>query len=494
MDTFDNLIKKNKEFGNVINIRYPIVKCSGLPSIKIGEFVVFEKGASGYVTQLNRENVEIQLLTKADVNPGEKVVSSRGYIQFGINHSYLGLVLDPIGEVLFGGAKVSSPDDQTIVINVDKVPDISQRAQITEPLNTGLPAIDISIPLGMGQRELIVGSRKTGKTYVAMSIAMTQARQGHIVIFALIGKQKAEIKRVYELLKQNNLLQNVIIVASASDDSPTLIELTPYAAMSIAEYFADKGRDVLVLIDDMTTHAQVHRELSLLSGRFPGRDSYPGDIFYKHAQLLERAGAFKSTVSKKGKSTITCLAIAESVQKRLNDYIISNLIGITDGHLLFDEEAFNEGRRPAIEIYLSVTRVGKQTQSKIARSVNRNLYKLMNKYKDASRFRHFGAELNERAARILDRGEKVYLFFTQDYSQIIPTNAQIVMLVMIINGLLDAVKPQDFKEIKMNFIKNYKNPADQKKIDAIVSSVELYDDLSKKIDENGIYFFKLCTI
>ena len=494
MSIFADLLTKTNEYGETISIRHPIVRCSGLPNARLGQMVYFENGAMGYIGQLNRNNVEIQILSKQIVEPLEKCVRTDNYIEFEINTGCLGLVLDPLGNVLYGGKKITTQKSVKVIVNQETVPDITKRSKIINQLTTGLAIIDILLPLGMGQRELVVGSRKTGKTYAAMSIAMNQAKIGNVVIFALVGKQKAEIKRIYELLKETDLLKNVIVVATSSDDSPALIELTPYVAMSTAEYFMSQGRDVLVLLDDLTTHAQVHREMSLLAGRFPGRDSYPGDIFYKHAQLLERAGAFKCQNAPSGTATISCLAIAESIQKRLSDYIISNLIGITDGHLLFDEESFNQGRRPAIEIYLSVTRVGKQTQSKIARSLNRNLYKLMNKYKEANRFRHFGAELNERAARILDRGEKVYTFFTQEYNQSIPYNAQIIILAMIINGLLDAVKMDDFVKIRGVFIQNYLKLENKKKIDEIVDSVTLYDELSKKIDENGIYFFNLCTI
>jgi F-type H+/Na+-transporting ATPase subunit alpha len=264
-----------------------------------------------------------------------------------------------------------------------------------------------------------------------MQTVLFQARQGTLCIYAGIGKKKLEIKRVEEFFQKEGILQNTIIVASSSHDPVGVIYITPYTAMALAEYFKDQGRDVLVIMDDLTSHAKFYREISLLGKRFPGRNSYPGDIFYTHARLLERAGNFKT---KTGENSITCLPVVETTQGDLSGYIQTNLMSMTDGHIYFDMDLFIKGRRPAINTFLSVTRVGRQTQTDLDRSISRELTSFLTLYDKMQNFVHFGAEMTTSVKETIKQGEHVLDFFTVTSEQAIPHDLQMILFGVLWQG------------------------------------------------------------
>lgn len=490
MRSFDEYLEFTKEYGYVKEMRRPIVKATGLPSAKVGEILMFDNGETGVVLSLDNDLVEIESFTSGSINPGQKITRTGEFLSLRLAEELLGRIVDPLGRALVG----AHIDNENFELRrVDTQPTgIMERSRIDRQLLTGVSLIDVLLPLGMGQRELIVGDRKTGKTHSIINIVKKQVEVGSVVVYALIGKERSEIRRIEKIFLNENLMDSSVIVASSAADSPSLIDLTPYSAMTVAEYFRDLGRDVLIVFDDLTNHAKFYREVALVAGRFPGRDSYPGDIFYKHARLLERGGSFRSIAG--DSVAITCLPIAESLNKRLSDYIISNLIGITDGHLLFDEAAFNEGRRPAIDIFLSVTRVGKQTQKPIMRSLNGSLYKLMARYQKAVSFKHFGAELSDRAKKMINRGDKVYNFFTQNYRVAIPENVQILMLVMIIGGLFDEIDAQNILSCRDAILESYQKSDTRKQIDDVVNSSDTVKELVERVKGSKINLLELCKI
>jgi F-type H+-transporting ATPase subunit alpha len=323
---------------------------------------------------------------------------------------------------------------------------------------TGVALIDLLIPLGRGQRELVIGDRKTGKTSLLLTTIKKQVDEGVIAIYAAIGKKKSEIKKLQEFFTKEKLIDKMIMVATSSYDSPSLIYETPYAAMSIAEYFRDQGVHSLIILDDLSTHAKFYRELSLLSRRFPGRDSYPGDVFYIHSKLLERAGNFKHP--KVGEVSITCLPVIELVEGDLAGYIATNLMGITDGHIYLDSNIYYQGMRPAVNIPLSVTRVGRQTLGKLPREINKVLMAFLSRYDRLQNLSHFGQELTDDVKKALHLGEMIYAFFKQPYEETIPISVQLVILSMLFQNMIE--DKVILEKIKRAMIKAYEDPAKQK--------------------------------
>ncbi len=489
MTRYEEILKTTNEFGYVYEVNYPIIKVIGLPNIKVGELTVTESGIEGVVVSLTEKFVEIAIFENVYVKAEEKVVRTNERICVSVSTNLLGKIIDPLGKDLRENKYLNiDAEKRSIDVFNNKIID---RDFVNRQLITGLSIIDTMVPLGMGQRQLVLGGRKTGKTYSILNIANSQIKRGTVVVYCLIGKQRSEVKKLIDIFAAEKMMDQLVVVATFADESPSKIDLTPYSAMTIAEYFKDLGKDVLLIFDDLTTHAHYYREMSLILGRFPGRDSYPGDIFFKHAKLLERGGCFKSK-NEIGQATITCLGIAETNEKQISEYIISNLIGITDGHLLFDEEAFNQGRRPAIDLYLSVTRVGKQTQRPILRSVNNAAYKLMNRYKKSASFKHFGAELSDRAKKMLERGDRLYSFFSQDYKTNVAESVQILFTVLIIGGIMDNVKFEDMDSYKNNFINNFKKPEISSKYEAFLNESKNVPELIEKLKGSLDELLSLC--
>ena len=309
---------------------------------------------------------------------------------------------------------------------------IAQRKKISRPLETGTILVDLMVPIGRGQRELIMGDRKTGKPHLALRTVITQAKLGTVCVYAAVGKKQGEIKRVEEYFAMAGITDKLILVVSSSQDGPGEIFLTPYTAMTMAEYFRDQGKDVLVVLDDMSTHAKFYREISLLGRRFPGRDSYPGDVFYTHSRLLERAGNF---INGGKEAAITCLPIMETTQRDFSGYIQTNMMSMTDGHVFFDSDFFISGGRPAINIFISVTRVGRQTQTNLRREISQMTLGLLNNYERTQKFMRFGAELSDNSRQIIRSGERLLKFFDQRISITVPVNVQTVLWALLWLGV-----------------------------------------------------------
>ncbi len=429
MKSFQNYLDETHEEGVVQEIIHSILYVSGLPGATISEVVVFEQGQVGQVMAMRRDHVEVLMLSRTSIEVGTRGARTGFPLQIEVGDKSLGLVVNSLGQVIEGDLENTSDLEMR---PVDSTPlGISERKKITRTLETGIILIDLMIPLGMGQRELILGDRKTGKSYLTREIVVHQAKMGNVCIYALIGKKKSEIKKTVEYFRKSGVLNNMIMVVSGSHDSVGEVYITPYTAMAMAESFRDQGRDVLVVLDDMTTHAKFYRELSLLSRKFPGRDSYPGDIFHVHSKLVERAGNFNANGKE---AAITCLPIAEVVGSDLTGYIQTNLMSMTDGHILFDFALYAAGRRPAVNSFLSVTRVGHQTQDKLRRDINQKLFDLLNDYERTQSFLRFGAELGENSRQILATGEKVIKFFDQPLHNPVPLNLAIVLLALLWSG------------------------------------------------------------
>ncbi len=441
-NNFQNLLSDVGEVGYVEIVNGPMVYASGLPNAKPREVVLLESGDIGEVVSLSRDLVEILMLSKSPVSIGTRVARTGDTLKVPVGDHMLGTSINPLGMSIYE-EKPLRPSEEHRLIDTTST-DISIREKITEPLETGVGIVDMMVPLGMGQRELVIGDRKTGKTEFIQQVMLSQAKRGNVCIYAGIGKLKIDIKKVEDFIYSNKIESKCVVMASCNSDSLGMIYITPYAAMTLAEYFRDLGHNVILILDDLSTHAKFYREIALTSRRLPGRSSYPGDIFYTHSRLLERAGNFKTL---KGPKSITCFPVAETIEGDISGYIQTNLMSITDGHIFFDKELFGQGRRPAINTFLSVTRVGRQTQSTLRWGVNRELTSFLTLLEKTQSFVHFGAELNAGIKATLDMGEKVYSFFDQPQGKVIPIDVQIVLFSLIWVGSIKSESNEKLKFI-----------------------------------------------
>jgi F-type H+-transporting ATPase subunit alpha len=439
MDQYQQLLQKTGEYGVVFQVSHPIVFIDGLPSVKTNEVIIFESGQKGEVFSVTRGKVEARVFSHEPILVGTKVTRTDQLLSVPVGKELLGQTINPLGEPLDPSVPFTRPSEMR-ELHIKPV-GISGRQKITKPLVTGISLVDLMLPLGMGQRELIIGDRKTGKTSILMTTIKKQVYEGVVAIYAAIAKKKSDIKKLQEFFVQEKIMSNMVIVAASSYDSPSLIYQTPYAAMAIAEYFRDQGIHTLLILDDLSTHAKFYRELSLLARRFPGRDSYPGDIFYTHSRLLERAGNFKHP--KFGEVSITCLPVVEIVEGDFTGYISTNVMGITDGHIYLDSNIYFQGMRPAVNIPLSVTRVGRQTLDKLSKEINKELTSFLVKYNKVQTISHFGQELTDDVKKQLTQGDLITKFFNQPYQLTVPHSVQLVIISMILQGIIQTKENLD---------------------------------------------------
>ena len=394
LHSFEYSEKKFNHVGVILEVKRSMAWSSSLAGVSVGEMVAFEDGGHGRVSAIAEDKVEIMVLARSGVEIGTKVVRTGQPLHVTVGDELLGHTIDVYGHSFYD-ERANNPDDDVESVAVEKLaPGIAQRKAISEQLMSGVLSIDLITPLGKGQRELVMGDRKTGKSFFVRQTTLTQAKDGAVVVYGMIGKRDSEIKQVEAWLNEQKIAKRTILVVANASASPAEIFMTPYSAMAIAEHFAGHGKDVLLVLDDLSKHAVAYREMSLIGKRFPGRDSYPGDIFHVHSRLLERAGRFL-------KGSITCLPIVETVEGDITGYLQTNLMSMTDGHLYFDSELYQAGERPAVNLFLSVTRVGRQTQSKLARELAQELLSILKKDEELQRFLRFGSELTENVKEIV---------------------------------------------------------------------------------------------
>lgn len=480
MKDFKYYLDSISEIGFVEKASSAIVHVSGLPKIKTDEIVIFEGGKIGIALSFTPEIVEMLVFSKDPIRHGTKVVRTNEFLKVPVGPELFGRIIDPLGNPLTAMDAYKKPLASR-GINA-AAGGILTRKTITRQLETGVPIVDLVMPLGFGQRELIIGDRKTGKTNFLLQAILAQVKQNHICIYAAIGKKMLDIKDAEEFFKKQGIKDKVIVVATGFDDPIGLSFLVPFSAMTISEYFRDAGYDVLIVFDDLTTHAKFYREISLLGKRFPGRNSYPGDIFYTHAKLLERAGNF---ITPLGEKAITCLPVVETVQGDLSGYIQTNIMSMTDGHLYFDSDLFAKGRRPAINPFLSVTRVGRQTQSTLKRDINREILSFLTISEKMQNFTHFGAELTESTKVTLAVGEKVIQFLDQGQSTTMPINLQILLFSMLWDNILQNKNVEPIGKDINKIIDQYNKPDIGERIDEVINTAKSFNDLLKVMREKG---------
>lgn len=432
-----------EELGTVIAIADGLARLSGLHGAELNEVLAFEGGARGFVLALEEDQVQAALLDTAEgIAAGCTVKRSGEVLSVPVGKALLGRVLDPLGRPL---DELPPPETGERLPAERPAPTIIERDFVSEPLETGLLVIDALFAIGRGQRELIIGERQTGKTSIAVDAILNQAGGEVICIYVAIGQRTSSVARAIETLRSRDAMSRSIVVVADPAGEPGLRWLAPFAATSMAEWFRDRGNHVLIVYDDLTKHAATHRELALLSRQPPGREAYPGDIFYLHARLLERSGKLGAA---RGSGSITALPIAEIDAGNLSAYIPTNLISISDGQIVTSAALFAANQRPAVDVGLSVSRVGGKAQAGAMKAVAGRLRLEYAQYLEMKMFSRFGGFGDAATAARLVRGERIAALLAQDRFQPLSLLTQIALLAALDAGLLDKVEPDRIPVLK----------------------------------------------
>ena len=438
------------EGGVVISSADGIVQVEGMDKAVYGEIVTFENGAKGMVESVDPGNLGIMLFDGAEtVGVGTLVTRSGKRAGIPVGDGFLGRVIDPLGEPIDGKGPVNAEGYNPIE---KQAPGILERQSVDTPLHTGILAIDSMFPIGRGQRELIIGDRQTGKTSIATDAILNQKDTGVLCIYVAIGQKASSIARVAEDLKKHGAMSYTTIVAATASDSAPLQYIAPYAGTALAEYFMSKGKSVLIVYDDLSKHAVAYRAISLLLRRSPGREAYPGDVFYLHSRLLERSCRMRDDL---GGGSITALPIVETQAGDVSAYIATNVISITDGQIFLESALFNAGNRPAVNVGLSVSRVGGAAQTKAMKKANSNLRIELAQYKDMESFAQFSSDLDAETRRQLEHGKALTEMLKQPLYQPKSDAEQVVVLTLASHGMLDDLPLADQRAKTNAFVRQF---------------------------------------
>lgn len=459
------------ETGTVILVGDGIAKVYGLRNCMASELLEFEDGSFGLAQNLEEETVSVAIMSETDkIKEGSKVRRTGRVLSVPVGEELLGRVVNALGAPIDGKGEINCKATHPIE---SEAPGIIQRKSVSVPLQTGIKAIDSMIPIGRGQRELIIGDRQTGKSEIAVDTIINQKGKGVICIYVAIGQKNTSVVQLAQNLQRAGAMEYTIIVSASASESAPVQYIAPYSGCAMAEYFREKGRDVLIVYDDLSKHAVAYRALSLLIRRPPGREAYPGDVFYLHSRLLERSAC---VADEYGGGSITALPLIETQAGDVSAYIPTNVISITDGQIFLETELFHSGIMPAINPGISVSRVGGSAQLKAMKKVSGELKLLYSQYLELKSFAQFGSDLDADTKKRLALGERIVEVLKQDRNHPLRAGCQIVIIYAVINGFLDSVEVKD--------VKNYE--------------VELYEKLeSEKQDllnrlESG--FYEQCDI
>ncbi len=434
------------EVGTVVAIGDGIARLHGVERVMAGEMLEFSHGVFGIALNLEESSVGAVLLGDwTEIREGDPVKRTGRIISVPVGDEMLGRVINALGQPIDGKGPITSNQYRPIE---QMAPGVVDRQPVREPLQTGLKAIDAMIPIGKGQRELIIGDRQTGKTAVAVDTIINQKDTGVICIYNAIGQKQSTIAQVVKTLEDAGAMAYTIVVAAAASNPASLLFVSPYAACSIGEHFRDSGRHALCIYDDLSKHAQAYREISLLLRRPPGREAYPGDVFYLHARLLERAAKMSDTL---GGGSLTALPIIETQAGDLSAYIPTNVISITDGQIFLESDLFHQGVRPAINVGNSVSRVGGSAQVKAMRQVAGTLRLDLAQYRELAAFAQFGSELNKASQAQLSRGQRLVELLKQPQYEPLAVEQQIMIIFAGTTGLLDNIAVTDIQKFEREF-------------------------------------------
>lgn len=461
--------KQGREYsvGEVLVTGDGVATVDGLSSVMAGEIVSFESGMEGLALSLGQDTVGIVAMGDADeLKSGDRVTTTGRILSIPVGKNFLGRVIDPLGKPLDGKGDIT-PERFNPLERV--AAGVMAREMVSEPLQTGIKAIDGMIPIGRGQRELIIGDRQTGKSSIALTTIMNQKGQHMTCVYVAIGQKRSSIAQMISILEEYDAMKHTIIVCASASDAPALQYLAPYAGCAVAEYFREQGQDALIVYDDLSKHAWAYRQLSLLLRRPSGREAYPGDIFYAHSRLLERACRLNKA---HGGGSITALPIIETQAGDLSAYIPTNVISITDGQLYLESDLFNAGQRPAINVGNSVSRVGGAAQIKAIKQVAGRMRLDLAQYRELAAFAQFSSDLDLKTQQQLNRGAKLTELLKQGWEEPMPVERQVVSMWAATHGYMDDIPATLIKSFETHLLSYvahhkqtiYKSILDEKKL------------------------------
>ncbi|MDX8336316.1 MULTISPECIES: F0F1 ATP synthase subunit alpha [Cetobacterium] len=472
-----------KTSGSVLEVGDGIARIYGLSSAKAGELLEFPNGITGMVLNLEEDNVGAVILGDyTKIKEGDEVKATGRIASVPAGESLLGRVVNALGEPIDGKGEIKFEKYMEIE---RKASGIISRKPVSEPLQTGIKSIDGMVPIGRGQRELIIGDRQTGKTAVAIDAILNQKNTGVKCIYVAIGQKRSTVAQIVKRLEDAGAMEYTIVVAATASESAPLQYLAPYSGVAMGEYFMDKGEAVLIVYDDLSKHAVAYREMSLLLKRPPGREAYPGDVFYLHSRLLERAAKLSDEL---GGGSITALPIIETQAGDVSAYIPTNVISITDGQIFLDAQLFNSGFRPAINAGISVSRVGGSAQIKAMKQVAAKVKLELAQYTELLTFAQFGSDLDKATKAQLERGHRIMEVLKQPQYSPYPVEEQVVSFYTVINGFLDEIAIQDVRRFERELITEMRNTTTI--LDDIVEKKSLDKELEAKIEAAIVAFKK----
>ena len=472
---YDSKMKVD-EIGYVTNAGDGIVQIYGLNNCMAGELIDFGDGVYGMAMNLEEESVGCVLLGgETNIKEGTMAKRTGRPVSIGVSDEIIGRVVNPLGEVLDGreAYKIDAYRDVEFL-----APNVMVRESVNKPLQTGVLAIDSMVPIGRGQRELIIGDRQTGKTAIAVDTIINQKGEDVICIYVAIGQKSSSIAGVVETLKKHGAMDYTIVVSATASDTAPVQYLAPYSGCAIAEYFMYKGKDVLIVYDDLSKHAQSYRAMSLLLRRSPGREAYPGDVFYLHSRLLERAAKLDQA---HGGGSITALPIIETLAGDVSAYVPTNVISITDGQIYLESELFFSGQRPAINAGLSVSRVGGSAQIKAMKRLSGRIRIDLAQYRELASFAQFGSELDKATQNKLIQGERVLEVLKQPQYMPLPVERQVVILYAAVNGYLADIENNEVSAFCKGLVDHINNNAKE-----IYDEIRIKKDFDKVVEDKII--------
>ncbi|NLO47528.1 MAG: F0F1 ATP synthase subunit alpha [Clostridiales bacterium] len=459
------------DYGKVESCADGVVHISGLSRSRYGELLEFENSSFGIALDLHLDGVGAVLLSRANEVSAGTIVRGTGRVaDIGVGQRLLGRVVDSIGRPLDG--KPLEPAEFRMLES--PAPTIMQRSPVTTPMATGILAIDSMIPIGRGQRELIIGDRQTGKTSIALTTMLNQKGKDVYCVYCSIGQKASTIAKLVHILTEEGAMAHTAVVVSTASDSPAMQYLAPYAASAIAEHFMYEGKDALVIYDDLSKHAVAYRAMSLLLRRPSGREAYPGDVFYLHSRLLERAAKLNADM---GGGSLTALPIVETMAGDISAYIPTNVISITDGQIYLESELFNAGIRPAVNVGLSVSRVGRAAQHNAMKKVSKNMRLDIAQYREMAVFAQFGSDVDYSTKQMLMRGERLIELTKQSQNSILSLAEQTVLLMAFSKGIFMNVNTRDISEYKEKLLDYLKTNCTE-----ALSIIDTTGDLPDEID------------
>ncbi len=472
------------EVGSVISVGDGIARLHGVERAMAGEMLEFPHGVFGIALNLEEDSVGAVLLGHStDIKEGDTVKRTGRIISVPVGDAMVGRVVNALGQPIDGKGPIATKEFQPIE---RLAPGVVDRMPVKEPLQTGLKAIDGMVPIGRGQRELIIGDRQTGKTAVAIDAIINQKGLGVVCIYNALGQKQSTIAQIVRTLEEEGAMEYTVVVAAAASDPAPLLYISPYSACTIGEYFRDKGGHALCVYDDLSKHAQAYREISLLLRRPPGREAYPGDVFYLHSRLLERAAKLRTEL---GGGSLTALPIIETQAGDLSAYIPTNVISITDGQIFLEADLFNQGIRPAINVGNSVSRVGGSAQIKAMRQVAGSLRLDLAQFRELAAFAQFGSDLDQATQKQLNRGRRLVEILKQPQYKPLAVTRQVAIIFAATNGYLDGVEVprlRQYEDDLYRFLDNAHAPL----MAAIAEKKILDDDIKKALGEALTQFGK----